>query len=211
LIEIEERERSRIARDLHDDINQRLALLALDLEKIKVNPPRSSDELCRQVTQVWEGIKEVSTAVQSIAHQLHSPKLEYLGVIIAMRGFCRDFAARQTVEIDFKNDDIPQPVSNEISLCLYRILQEALHNAGKYSGVRQFAVRFSYSSNQLHLAVSDRGVGFDTESAMNQGGLGLISMRERVRLVSGTIVIESKPMHGTTIHVRVPFGCEHSF
>ncbi len=208
LIEIEEKERTRIARDLHDDINQRLALLAAEIDKLRLNPPDSSAELSRQLTEVWDGINEVSTGVQLISHQLHSPRLDYLGVVVAMKGFCREFAARQTVEIDFKNDDIPHIVSSEVSLCLYRILQEALHNAAKHSGVRQFEVRLGCSSNQLHLTVSDRGVGFDAESAMNMGGLGLISMRERVRLVSGTIVIESKPGGGTTIDARVPFEAE---
>lgn len=122
--------------------------------------------------------------------------------------FCRDFAARQTVEIDFGYEDIPQPVPHEVSLCLFRILQEALHNAAKHSRVEHFEVRVGSHSNELHLTVSDRGAGFDAESAMNKGGLGLISMRERVRLVGGTIVIESKPLGGTTIHVRVPFGSE---
>ena len=126
-----------------------------------------------------------------------------------MKGLCREFATRQKVEIDFKNDDIPQHVSNDTSLCLFRILQEALHNAAKHSGVRQFEVRLGCASNQLHLTVSDCGAGFDVESAMNKGGLGLTSMHERVRLMGGTILIESNPMDGTAVHVRVPFELEH--
>jgi len=209
LVETQEVERRHIARDLHDDINQRLAMLAVEIEDLKVNPPNSTAELSRQLSEVWKGITEVSTGVQLISHELHSRQLEHFGVVAAMRNFCGEFAARQRVEIDFKNDDIPQLVSYEVSLCLFRILQEALHNAAKHSKVRRFEVRLSCASNQLHLAVSDRGAGFDAESAMKKGGLGLISMRERVRLVSGTIVIESKPMGGTAIHVRVPFGSEH--
>jgi signal transduction histidine kinase len=97
-------------------------------------------------------------------------------------------------------------VPHEVSLCLFFILQEALHNAAKHRRVQHFEVRLGFSSNLLHLTVSDRGAGFDAESAMNKGGLGLISMRERVRLVGGTIAIESKPLCGTTIHVRVPLN-----
>jgi PAS domain S-box-containing protein len=205
LVEIQEKERTRIARELHDDINQRLALLAVEIDTLKLNAP---DELRRQLTEVWKGITEVSAGVQSISHQLHSPQLEFLGLVSAMKGLCREFATRQKVEIDFRNADIPQRVSNDISLGLFRILQEALHNAVKYSGVRQFEVRLGCESNQLHLTVSDRGAGFDVESAMNKGGLGLISMHERVRLMGGTILIESKPMGGTTIHVRAPFELE---
>ena len=125
-----------------------------------------------------------------------------------MKSFCREFGARQRVEIDFTNDELPRLVSHEVSLCLFRILQEALHNAAKHSGVRHFVVRMNSSSSELHLTVSDRGAGFEAESPINKGGLGLISMRERVRLVGGTIAIESKPMGGTTIHVRVPFESE---
>jgi PAS domain S-box-containing protein len=209
LVDIQEKERTRIARELHDDINQRLALLAVEIDTLRLNAPNSSDELNRQLTEVYRGINEVSAGVQLISHQLHSPQLEHLGLVSAMKGLCREFATRQKVEIDFKNDDIPQRVSNDTSLCLFRILQEALHNAAKHSGVRQFEVRLGCSSNQLHLTVSDRGAGFDVESAMNQEGLGLTSMHERVRLMRGTILIVSKPMDGTTVHVHVPFGLEH--
>jgi len=205
LTEAQEQERTRIARDLHDDINQRLGMLAIQVEELRRNPPDSVTELSHQLAEIGEGINEVSMGVQSISHQLHSPQLEYLGVVAAMKSFCREFGARQKVEIDFKSDEISQLVSHEVSLCLFRILQEGLHNAAKHSGVHHFRVRLNSSSNELHLTVSDRGAGFDAESTMNKGGLGLISMRERVRLVSGTIVVESKPMGGTTIHVRVPF------
>jgi PAS domain S-box-containing protein len=208
LTEAQEQERTRIARDLHDDINQRLGMLAIEIEELRRNPPNSATELSHQLGEIGEGINGVSMGVQSISHQLHSPRLEYMGVVAAMKAFCRDFGARQKVEIDFTNDEIPQLVSHEVSLCLFRILQESLHNAAKHSGVRHFVVRLNRSSNELHLTVSDRGAGFDAESAMNKGGLGLISMRERVRLVSGTIVIESKPTGGTTINVRVPLGSE---
>jgi len=209
LVGIQEKERTRIARELHDDINQRLALLAVEIDTLRLNAPNSSDELSCQLTEVYQGINEVSAGVQSIAHQLHSPQLEHLGLVSAMKGLCREFAIRQKVEIEFKNDDIPQRVSSDSSLCLFRILQEALHNAAKHSGARQFEVRLGCASNQLHLTVSDRGAGFDLESAMIKGGLGLTSMHERVRLMGGTILIESKPMDGTTVHARVPFGLEH--
>ncbi len=211
LIDIQEEERRRIARDLHDDISQRLAMLVVEIEQLKLNPPGSRDELVDQLTGIGAAVRGVSKGVQSISHQLHPPLLEYLGLVAAMKNFCQDFAARQKVEIDFTSDEIPQIVSHEISLCLFRILQEGLQNAAKHSGVRKFRVSLNSSLSELHLTVSDSGTGFDVEKAMNKGGLGLISMRERVRLVHGTIAIESKPMAGTMIHVRVPFGLERSF
>jgi signal transduction histidine kinase len=114
------------------------------------------------------------------------------------------------VKVDFQSDDVAQSPSHEVSLCLFRVLQEALHNATKYSQARHFEVRLTCAGDQLDLTVADRGIGFDPETALREGGLGLVSMRERVRLVNGTIVIDSKPMSGTTIHVRVPLGSENT-
>jgi len=208
LVEAQEAERARIARDLHDDVNQRIALAATDIEKLKQNPPTSTAELQRQLSEVWQQLIAVSTGVQSISHQLHSPQLEYLGVVAAIRSFCREFAARTNVEINFKTDEIPNNVSHEVSLCLFRIVQEALQNATKHSQVRHFEVILSCSDNRLFLTVSDRGIGFDADEPTAKTGLGLISMRERVRLVNGAINIESKRMRGTTIHVCVPIESE---
>ena len=204
MIEAQEQERTRIARELHDDITQRLALLAVEMDATRQNPPSSIEETSRLLTDLRDRIAEVSSQVQSISHQLHSSQLEYLGIVAAMRSLCRDFAARQKVEINFTHEGIPEPITRDVSLCLFRVLQEALHNALKHSNVRYFEVRLGYADNQLQLTVSDRGTGFDIQSAINKAGLGLISMRERVRLAKGTIAIESKPMGGTTIHARVP-------
>jgi len=208
LIEAQEQERTRIARELHDDINQRLALLSVELEASRQNPPYSAADVSLLLTEIRERINEISSDLQSLSHLLHSSQLEYLGIVAAARSFCHEFSASQDVEIDFNHDDLPTSVSPQVSLCLFRILQEALHNAVKHSKVRHFEVRLSCSENQLCLTVSDRGVGFDPESAMSRGGLGLTSMKERVRLANGTISLESKPMHGTTIHVRVPVTSE---
>jgi PAS domain S-box-containing protein len=210
LVEAQEAERARIARDLHDDVNQRIALAATDIEKLKQDPPTSTAELRRRLSEVWQQLVAVSTGVQSISHQLHSPQLEYLGIVAAIRSFCQEFASRTDVEINFRADDIPNNLSHDVSLCLLRIVQEALQNATKHSQVRHFEVILSSAGNQLHLTVSDHGIGFDTDKPSAQTGLGLISMRERVRLVNGAINIESKRMGGTTIHVRVPRGPEHA-
>jgi PAS domain S-box-containing protein len=208
LIEAQEQERARIGRELHDDINQRLALLVVEMEASKQNPPNSREDISQLLAKLQERLVEVSSDVQSISHQLHSSQLEYLGIVGAMRSFCREFAARQKVEVNFTSHDVPKAVSNEIALCLFRVLQEALHNAVKHSHVRHFEVNLGCSENQLQLTVSDRGAGFDSRTSSKGTGLGLVSMRERVRLVGGTISIDSKPKGGTTIHVRVPFGSE---
>jgi len=206
MVAVQEEERRRIARDLHDDINQRLAILAVELHQLIDSPPNSPMELASQLTDIRERLIEISTGVQSISYHLHSPQLEYLGIVAAMKGFCKEFAARHAAEVDFKNDDIPSSIAREVSLCLFRVLQEGLHNAAQHSKVKYFEVKLGCSANQIELIVSDRGAGFDVEDAMRQGGLGLISMRERVRLVRGRIVVDSKPMSGTRIHVQVPIG-----
>jgi signal transduction histidine kinase len=205
LIEAQEQERTRIGRELHDDVNQRLAMLAMELEQLQNNP----SEVESRARKLRSEITEISNDVEALSHELHSSKLEYLGVVADIRSWCKEFGERQNMEIDFRSDVANVPPF-EIGVCLFRVLQEALHNIVKHSGVKRVDVRLTEHSNQIHLRVSDSGKGFDVESVMQGKGLGLTSMRERVRLVNGIIAIESKPMGGTTIHVRVPFGSEKS-
>jgi PAS domain S-box-containing protein len=204
LIEAQEQERSRIGRDLHDDIGQRLSLLAVQLQQVKEGLPDSAVEVSRRMDELWNQASEISNDVQALSHELHSAKLQYLGIVAAMRGFCREFAEQQRIEIDFSSHDLPHPLlSPEISLSLFRVLQEALHNASKHSGGRHFDVQLWGSTGEIHLTVSDSGVGFDTQAAKEGRGLGLTSMQERLRLVNGELFIESEPSRGTTIHARV--------
>lgn len=208
LIEAQEQERARIARELHDDINQRLALLAVEVEQVQLHLSALPLEVRNRMRALQKHTAQISSDLDTMACELHSPNLEYLGILDALRNLCRDFAVQHMVKIDFTHDDIPQPVSHEVTLCLFRILQEALRNAARHSSVRHFEVKLGYTSNELHLVVTDQGIGFDTDAAMIKGGLGLLSMRERVRLVHGTIEIESKLMDGTTVRVRVPVGSD---
>ena len=203
LIQAQERERTRIGRELHDDISQRLALLALKLEQLR-DDPRT---LLSRVQDLRSEVAEISNDVQALSHELHSSKLEYLGVAAGMKSWCKEFAKRQKMEVDFSTD-VSHPLLFETGLCLFRVLQEALHNAVKHSGVKQVDVQLAESSNELLLTISDAGVGFDVEEAKQGRGLGLTSMQERVRLVHGTITIESTIGGGTTIHVCVPFNSE---
>ena len=210
LIEAQEQERARIARELHENINQRLALLAIEVGQIQQETSPLPFEVRNRMRELQKQTAEISTDLYTMGYELHSSNLEYLGIVAAMRSFCKEFAARQAVKIDFTHDDIPQPLSPEVSLCLFRILQEALHNAAQHSKAEYFEVKLSRSEAQLQLTVTDQGIGFDAEVAIIKGGLGLISMGERVRLVNGTIAIESKPTRGTTIRVWVPLKWERS-
>jgi PAS domain S-box-containing protein len=204
LIEAQEQERARIGRELHDDINQRLAMLSLELEQLQENP----SEIQPRVKELRREMAEVSNDVQAMSHDLHSSKLEYLGVVAGIKSWCKEFGERQRVEIDFSND-VHSALPFEIGLSLFRVLQEALHNVMKHSGVKRIEVQLREDGG-IHLIIRDSGKGFDVEAALQGKGLGLTSMRERVRLVNGTISIESKPMGGTTIHVRVPMESKDS-
>ena len=203
LIEAQEQERSRIGRELHDDINQRLAMLALELEQLRENP----SEVETRVQELRKRLDDISGHVQALSHDLHSSKLEYLGVAAGMKSWCKDFAERQKMEVDF-NSDVQSVLPLDVGLCLFRVLQEALHNAIKHSGVKRVEVQVAEQSNEVHLSVRDSGRGFDIEAVKRGSGLGLTSMQERVRLINGAISFESKPMEGTTIRVRIPFKSE---
>jgi PAS domain S-box-containing protein len=205
LIEAQEVERSRIGRELHDDIGQRLALLAVELGQLHEDPPNLHEVRIR-IAELQKHTTEIADDIQSLSRELHSSKLQYLGIAVAMRGFCQEFAKQQRVEIDFGNIALPNSLPPDISLCLFRILQEALHNSAKHSGVLKFVVRLWGMAGEIHLKISDAGVGFDSERVKGSRGLGLISMEERLKLLNGTLSIESRLHHGTTIHARVPFS-----
>ena len=207
MIEAQEQERTRIARELHDDIGQRLALLAIELEKLHQklpNPP----EIRSRMGELHNQTTEIATDIQTLSHELHSTKLEYLGIEPAMRGFCKEFGKQQKAEIDFKSHDLPSPLSPDISLCLFRVLQEALQNSAKHSGARHVEVQLWGTSDEIDLMVKDSGVGFDSAAVKERGGLGLISMEERLKLLKGTFSVESEPEGGTTIRARVPLSLD---
>jgi len=206
LIEAQEQERSRIGRELHDDIGQRLAMLAIALEQLQQESLALPAEVRNHVGELQKQTSEIAADLQTMSHQLHSAKLQYLGIAAAMRGFCQEFGEQQKVEVDFQSHDLPSPVPPDTALCLFRVLQEAVHNSVKHSGVRHIEVRLWGTSEEIHLSVKDSGTGFDREAAKESRGLGLISMEERVKLVKGTLSINSQPKGGTTIHARVPLG-----
>jgi PAS domain S-box-containing protein len=208
LIESQEQERTRIARELHDDVSQQLALLAVELDQWDQSASHNPD-LHNHLDHAKRRIAEIGRDVQSLSHRLHSSKLEYLGLVAAAKSFTKEISEMNHVQVDFKEHGVPRNLPQEVSLSLFRILQQAVHNALKHSGAKQIEVRMWEQSHELHLQVKDFGKGFDLSAAMQGAGLGLTSMRERVRLVNGNIAIDSKPMRGTTIHIRVPLPGYH--
>jgi PAS domain S-box-containing protein len=206
LIEAQEEERTRIARELHDDISQRIALQALNLESLKQALPASATELESGIGEVQDQISDLASDIQGLSHRLHSSKLDYLGLEVAAAGFCKEVSERQGVEIDFNCENVQKRLSQEISLCLFRVMQEALQNAIKHSGSRRVDVSLRGGLNEIQLTVLDSGIGFDPEDATRGSGLGLTSIRERLKLVNGKLFIDSQSQRGTTILARVPLS-----
>jgi PAS domain S-box-containing protein len=206
LIDAHEAERARIARELHDDINQRLALLVIELDQWSQNA--STNEVAGRVRQARARVTEIAQEVHGLSHRLHSSKLEFLGLATTAGSFCREFSEKTNVEIVFEHAGIPDNLPKEVSLCLFRVLQEGLQNAVKHSGVRSFAVDLQSTGESIELTVTDFGSGFEEQDAFTGPGLGLISMRERLQLVHGELSVKSQPGAGTTIRARVPLKTE---
>jgi PAS domain S-box-containing protein len=198
LIHAQEEERARIARELHDDIGQRLALLSFNLGAL---PGASSAAL--DTARLYQQVSEIASDIHSLSHELHSSKLELLGLARAMQSFCRDFAQQQHVTVDFTDATVSAKFPSTVSLSLFRVLQEAVRNGVKHGRAPRFDVRLSESDGFLSLLVKDQGEGFDLGAARASPGLGLISMEERLKLVDGELSIETQPGQGTSIHARV--------
>ncbi len=206
LMMAQEQERSWLARELHDDLSQKLALLAVELEQLGQKPPSSPAEIRSRTLALWRRTQEISSDLHNLSRQLHPSQFRLLGLEPALKRFCRDFGEQQglAVEFSFSPGRAAQAVPEDIALCLFRITQEALHNVAAHSGAQKAHVELSESQDAVRLCVSDPGVGFDKEASEGKPGLGLVSMRERAHLAGGEIAIESRPSQGTRITVTVP-------
>ena len=204
LIEAHEEESRRIARELHDDINQRLALLNMRVGALKEGPPASAAEFKQEIGEVGQEIASLAADIQAVSHRLHPAKLEILGLERAATGFCEELSTRHGVTIDVHVEDIPTALSREVSLCLYRVLQEALQNVVKHSGSSHARVSLIVQVDTINLTIKDSGAGFDPQEAMNGRGLGLTSMKERLKVVGGHLSIHSQPGYGTIVHAVAP-------
>jgi PAS domain S-box-containing protein len=202
LIRAQEEERSRIARELHDDFNQRLALLAIGLQRLG-RTLESQTGAASQVTDLYTLTQEIASDVHRLSHQLHPAKLQHLGLIPALRGLCRELFEQYGTQIDFIHRNVPNPVEKETALCIFRVAQEALSNTVKHSGGKTGKLELCGDRGMLHLCVSDSGTGFDPQSVVAKGRLGLVSMQERVRAAGGTIAVEARPSQGTRISVHL--------
>jgi PAS domain S-box-containing protein len=204
LIEAQEEERTRIARELHDDICQRLALLSMELEQASRGSNGSRNSPNPKLDEIRKHCAEIAGDVQALSHKLHSSKLEYLGLAAAIRSLCHEFSQQHEVSVQFAEESVPRFLPRDVSLSLFRVTQEALQNALKHSGVNRFSVSLQGTEDEVRLEVIDQGAGFDVEEAKRDKGLGLLSMQERAHLVHGVFTITSTAGGGTRIVVRVP-------
>jgi signal transduction histidine kinase len=204
LLDSVENERSRISRELHDDVGQRLAAMTMTLDDLGTRLPVPALELHMQIETLSNQSRQLAKDVQTISRNLHVSKLDYLGLVLACEAFCRELSVRPQLAVAFNARDIPEYVEKEVSLCVYRVLQESVNNAVKHAGARHIGVALWEGNDEIRLVVVDDGLGFDPAAARKGPGMGLISMEERLRVVAGKLSIESRPGAGATIRARVP-------
>lgn len=197
LLNAQEEERSRVARELHDDIGQDLAVLALQIQQLATRNLKS------QTADLQVCVDEISTKISRLAHQLHSSRLDYFGLGVAAETFCREFSRQFGLGIECVCQDVPRELNPSVALAFHRVLQEALRNVAKHSRANQVQVELTGSENELKLVVHDNGVGFNWDQSAFCAGLGLVSMRERMNLVGGRLRVTSQPDNGTIVEASI--------
>jgi PAS domain S-box-containing protein len=203
LIDAQEEERKRIAREIHDDYQQRLVMVAVDLENLAENSDEPSIRET-QLHQLFDRVSELGADLHSLSHRLHSSTLETLGLVAGVRAFCEEFEEQQGMQVDFVHENVPRGIPSDAEVCMFRICQEALRNVKRHSGASRAEVRLEQVDGRLHLSVFDRGRGFDMNKPSPEQGIGIRSMEERLRLLSGQLEIKSWPMEGTRIDAWLP-------
>jgi PAS domain S-box-containing protein len=206
LIRAQEEERAHIARELHDDFSQRLAILGIGLGQLWKKLPESDIEDRAKVLEMLEETKEISSDIHSLSHQLHSSKLEHVGLQPALVGLCKEIGGKYKLEIQFFDCRSPRDIPKEVALCLFRVAQESLSNVVKHSQTKVATVELGTNQEGITLRISDSGTGFDFAAQNPDSGIGLIGMSERLRLVGGKLSVKSQPRQGTEVFATVPLA-----
>jgi signal transduction histidine kinase len=206
----QEEERRHIARELHDDLNQQIAGLSIALSNIKRQLPPSADVVARRVGEVQEHASRITDEIRNLSHRLHPVTLEHAGLVAALRSLVTELSSSQAVQIDLHTPEYLKSVPNDIAICIYRIAQESLQNVRKHSGASHANVDLSVHEGCINLLITDNGCGFEMENARKKGGLGLISMAERVGLLHGVFEVRTKPGDGTCLRVIVPLTIDQT-
>lgn len=209
LLQTQEDERQRIARDLHDDVGQRLSLIMLDLDLLNNEMPAEQTTEHEKLRSLLGQVDELVTDVHNMSHQLHSSKLKHLGLSVALKEVCHQVSRQHRVEIKLHADQMPHLLPEQVSLCLYRVAQEALQNAVKHSRAERIEVTLTNDGSVVRLQITDFGVGFD--SKIRNSGLGLVTMQERLRMIDGRLRVESEPGTGTRIVAEADIDCQSVF
>jgi signal transduction histidine kinase len=207
LIKAQESERQRMARDLHDDFSQRMAALLLDVASLEQQPPLLPELIGKALEPVREQLERLSDDLHNLAYKLHPSLLHHAGLQPAVEDHIRDVTKRTGLSVSLKANRVPGSLPMDHSTCLFRVLQESLQNVVKHACATEATVRLSGSSKGVGLSVTDNGKGFDArDKSTHHEGLGLTSMRERLRLLNGFLRVYSRPAEGTKICAWIPFG-----
>jgi signal transduction histidine kinase len=204
LIDAQETVRTHIARDLHDDVAQRLSLLAIDLSMLQLQVDQLPSSAQQRIGEMSSRAAEIGSDLHRLSHELHPALLEELGLEAAIRSFCRELSNARHLDIDLRVRDLPHPVTPDVALCIYRVVQEALHNVARHSGAPSASVAIERVGDDLILTVIDHGSGFDVHEAHEKDSLGLRSIEERVNLLDGEFAVRSKKGEGACLEARVP-------
>jgi signal transduction histidine kinase len=207
LLEAQEEERRRVSRELHDELGQRLALLEIQIEEMK-RRLGTDDALALELVKLRTCVGTIADDVHRICCRLHPAILENLGLIAAIRSYCEEFSSCSGIKVRFSCCGVPASLPSSVSLCIYRVVQESLRNTAKHSLATRAIVILRGIRHGLQVIVKDSGRGFVPDQVRTKGGLGLISVTERIRLAGGNCVIQSAPRQGTRIQAWIPLAME---
>ena len=206
VMQIQEEERARIARELHDDVSQRLGVLTFQLDQVLQDSLQTGSSSSRQLVALAKIAHQLCGDIQHLTRHLHPSHVEIAGLVSAVSGFCAEYAQQNRFEVEFSHNQVPDTLPQEVKLCLYRVVQEAIRNAQKHSGVRDVRVELTGSPEAIRVCVSDAGRGFEPGSAPGFEGLGLVSMTERVKGLGGQFSVQSRPGCGTSVEASIPLA-----
>ena len=203
LITAQEEERRRISREIHDDIVQKVASLAIRIRMIKKRVSASTDFIASEIANLQCRVSDLAEDIRQLSHQLHPGVLEHAGLTVALQSFTAEFSRLEGIEVKLTAPEHNEAIPKDVALCAYRVVQESLRNVARHSGAKAAEVVLAIAGNDLHLSISDEGRGFDVETARSRG-LGMVSVEERVRICQGTVQVTSKLNRGTTLTARIP-------
>lgn len=206
LIDVQEAERRRISRELHDDLSQQIAMLSVGISRLKRRLPLKDEELITELDELRENTSRLTDEIRRLSHQLHPAVLEHLGLVTALESYIDNFKDEEQIDVSLSAEIGDERVPFQTSICIYRVAVEALRNVSRHSGAASATISLKRVDGLLELQVSDSGKGFDVERFRKDGGLGLVSIEERLRLLQGTCEIQSSPQKGTTLVARVPLS-----